>query len=272
VTVEPRNDCETLAPRATLRRFVPLAVVLAAMVAVFATGAYRAVSLEMLVRHRMAIDAFIATHALGALAAFVALYVVAVALSIPCALFLTIAGGVLFGALAGGIAAMIGSTLGATVLFLVARNACGEALIRRAGPLGCKLADGFRADAFSYLLFLRLVPAFPFFLVNIVPALVGVRLSTFVLATMLGIVPATFAFAFFGSGLDSILAGQEHAFRACLESGRTDCTLHFDLSMILTPRLIAGLVVLGVIALVPVVVKRLKRMRAPVHSRPAPLS
>jgi uncharacterized membrane protein YdjX (TVP38/TMEM64 family) len=272
VIAEPRNECETLARRATLRRFVPLAIVLAAMVAVFATGAYRAVSLEMLVRHRMTIDAFIAAHALGALAAFVALYVVAVALSIPCALFLTIAGGVLFGALAGGIAAMIGSTLGATVLFLVARNACGETLIRRAGPLGCKLADGFRADAFSYLLFLRLVPAFPFFLVNIVPALVGVKLSTFVLATMLGIVPATFAFAFFGSGLDSILAGQESAFRACLESGRADCALYFDLGMILTPRLIAGLVVLGLIALIPVAVKRLKRMRAPVQSRPAPLS
>src|SRR5262249_48846660 len=147
---------------------------------------------------------FIATHAVSALAAFVGLYVVAVALSIPCALFLTIAGGVLFGAVTGGIAAMIGSTLGATVLFLVARNACGETLIRRAAPLGSKLADGFRADAFSYLLFLRLVPAFPFFLVNIVPAIVGVKLSTFVLATLIGIVPATFAFAFFGSGLDSI--------------------------------------------------------------------
>lgn len=272
MTVKPGTECETLVRRATLRRFVPLAIVLAAMVAVFATGAHRAVSAEMLVRHRMAIDAFIATHALGAVAAFVGLYVVAVALSIPCALFLTIAGGVLFGVGVGGVAAVIGSTLGATVLFVVARGACGEALIRRAGPLGCKLADGFRADAFSYLLFLRLVPAFPFFLVNIVPALVGVRLATFVLATVIGIVPATFAFAFFGSGLDSILAGQEHAFRACVESGRTDCTLYFDLSMILTPRLLAGLVVLGVIALVPVAVKRLRRMRAPVHSRPAPLS
>jgi uncharacterized membrane protein YdjX (TVP38/TMEM64 family) len=106
-----------------------------------------------------------------------------------------------------------------------------------------------------------------------VPALVGVRLSTFVLATLIGILPATFAFAFFGSGLDSILAVQKHAFRACVESGRDDCTLHFDFSMILTPRLLAGFVALGVIALVPVAVKRLKRMRAaPAHSRPAPLS
>src|SRR5215813_14036741 len=123
VTVKPGTECETLVRRATLRRFVPLAIVIAAMVAVFASGAHRAVSAEMLVRHRMAIDAFIATHAVSALAAFVGLYVVAVALSIPCALFLTIAGGVLFGALTGGIAAMIGSTLGATILFLVARNA-----------------------------------------------------------------------------------------------------------------------------------------------------
>src|SRR5438128_2346202 len=83
------------------------------------------------------------------------------------------------------------------------------------------IPDGFRADAFSYLLFLRLVPAFPFFLVNLAPALVGVKLSTFVAATAIGILPATFAFAFFGSGLDSVLAAQGAAYRACLASGRS---------------------------------------------------
>lgn len=251
-----------------LRRFVPLAVIVLAMVAVFASGAHRQASLETLVRHRMAIDAFIGEHSVAAVAAFVAVYIGAVALSIPGALFLTIAGGILFGTLVGGLAAVVAATIGATIIFLVAKSACGETLVRRAGPLACKLADGFRADAFSYLLFLRLVPAFPFFLVNLVPALAGVKLSTFAAATFIGIIPATFAFAFLGSGLDSVIAAQEKIFRACLAAGRGDCELHFDLGMIVTPQLLAALATLGVIALVPVVIKRLRARPA----RPAPLA
>ena len=159
---------------------MPLAVIALAMVAVFATGAHRHVSLETLVRHRMAIDAFIDAHAVAAVAAFMAVYIVVVALSIPGAVLLTISGGILFGTFVGGTATVIAATTGATIIFLVAKSACGEKPVRRAGPLACKLADGFRADAFSYLLFLRLVPAFPFFLVNLVPALAGVKLPTFV--------------------------------------------------------------------------------------------
>lgn len=252
-----------------LRRFAPIAVIVLAMVAVFATGAHRHVSLETLVRHRMAIEAFITGHAVAAVAAFMAIYIVAVALSLPGAVFLTIAGGVLFGTLVGGLATVVSATIGATIVFMVARSACGETLVRRAGPLACKLADGFRADAFSYLLFLRLVPAFPFFLVNLAPALVGVKLSTFIAATAIGIVPATFAFAFLGSGLDSVIAAQEVTYRACLASGRGDCALQFDIGMIATPRLLAALATLGAIALIPVIVKR---VRARAARSPAPLA
>src|SRR5213078_2488285 len=131
-------------------------------------------------------------HGIAAVAAYVAIYIIVVALSIPGSLFMTIAGGILFGVAVGGIATVI-----------IAKSACGENLVRRAGPLACKLADGFKADAFNYLLFLRLVPAFPFFLVNLVPALVGVRLPTFVAATFIGIIPGALAFTFLGSGLDS---------------------------------------------------------------------
>jgi uncharacterized membrane protein YdjX (TVP38/TMEM64 family) len=274
VTPEPTSACDQRRPpQFWLRRFAPLGVIVLAMGAVFASGAYRHVSLDTLIRHRMAIETFMTAHALAAIAAFMAIYITTVALSIPGALFLTISGGVLFGTAVGGLCAVISGTIGATILFLVARSACGESLIRRAGPLACKLAEGFRADAFSYLLFLRLIPAFPFFLVNIVPAIVGVRLPTFVAATLIGVVPGTFAFTFFGSGLDSILAAQEKIYRACLESGGTDCTVQFDLGMIVTPRLLAGFAALGVIALIPVVVKRVKRLRArEIQSRPAPLS
>ena len=265
---KPREASRTMGARA--RRFVPLGVVVLAMVVVFATGAHRHVSLETLVRHRMAIDAFIGEHSVAAIAAFMAAYILTVALSIPGAIFLTISSGILFGTLIGGAVAVVSGTTGATIIFLVARSACGESLIRRAGPLACKLAAGFRADAFSYLLFLRLVPAFPFFLVNLAPALVGVKLSTFVSATLIGVIPATFAFAFLGSGLDSVIAAQEKIFRACLATGRTDCALQFDLGMIATPQLLAALATLGVIALVPIAIKRLRAR--PARSRPAPLA
>ena len=261
--------------RASLKRYLPVALVVLAMAAVFATGAHRQVSLETLVRHRMAIDGFIDAHSVAAVAVYMAVYVVVVALSIPGALFLTISGGILFGTLVGGAATVVAATAGATVIFLVARSACGEGLFRRAGPLAHKIAEGFRADAFSYLLFLRLVPAVPFFLVNLAPALVGVKLRTFVAATAIGIIPATVAFSFFGSGLDSVLAAQERIYRACLATGRTDCHVQFDLSTIVTPQLIAALATLAAIALIPVAVKRL-RARSPARARecgdPGPLT
>ena len=132
---------------------------------------------------------------------------------------------------------------------------------KRAGPRAAKLAQGFRDDAFNYLLFLRLVPAFPFFLVNLVPAFAGVRLTPFVAATALGIIPGAFAFAFAGTGLDSVIAAQKAAYDACLAAGRADCQLDFSAAGILTPQLIGALVALGLLALLPVVVKRWRGRR-----------
>jgi uncharacterized membrane protein YdjX (TVP38/TMEM64 family) len=170
--------------------------------------------------------------------------------------FLTIGGGAIFGGLVGGFAAVAGATAGATAVFLIARSAFGGLFARLAGPLALRLADGFRADAFNYLLFMRLVPVFPFFMVNVVPALCGVRLAVFVGATALGIVPVTLAFAFFGAGLDSALAAQIAHYRACLDAGGASCRLDFDLRMALTPQLIAGIAALGLAALLPVAVRR----------------
>lgn len=252
-----------------LRRFVPVGLVILAMAAVFATGLHRHLSLETLVRHRMTIDAFITAHGVAAVAGFMAIYVVVVALSIPGASLLTMSSGILFGAVIGGAASVIAATAGATIVFLIARSACGEALARRAGPLGNKIASGFCENAFSYLLFLRLVPAFPFFLVNLAPALVGVKPSTFIGATAIGVVPATFAFAFLGAGLDSVLAAPGSAYRSCLASGAADCKLQFDLGMIITPQLLCAFAALGVIALIPVVVKR---WRARTAAHPAKLA
>jgi uncharacterized membrane protein YdjX (TVP38/TMEM64 family) len=243
------------------RRLAPVAAVVLVMALVFAMGWHRYLSLETLVRHRAAIESFVAARYPLAIATFIAVYVAAVALSIPGAAILTITGGVLFGWLAGALAAIVGATSGATIVFLIARGACGESILRRAGPLVSKLADGFRADAFNYLLFLRLVPVFPFWLVNLAPAVVGVRLPTFVLATALGIIPATFAFALVGGGLDSVIAAQEAAYRGCLAVGRPECRLDFSMSALVTPQLLAAFVALGVVALIPVAVRKWRARR-----------
>jgi uncharacterized membrane protein YdjX (TVP38/TMEM64 family) len=257
-TDPPPSDMSGSCPRLSLRRIVPLAAVVAVSVVVIGMGWHRQLSFETLVRHYETLEDFIARHEASAVVAYVALYVVAVAFSVPVGFYLTVIGGILFGTLLGGVAALVGATVGAILIFLIAKSAIGEQLSRRAGPLAEKLAEGFRADAFNYLMFLRLVPIFPFWLVNLVPALCGVRLSTFTSATVLGIIPATFAFAFVGAGLDSVIAAQQAAYRSCLAAGRSDCRLVFHLKAAITPELLAALAALGVLALIPVVVKRLR--------------
>jgi uncharacterized membrane protein YdjX (TVP38/TMEM64 family) len=168
---------------------------------------------------------------------------------------LTLTGGFLFGIAVGASAAVISATVGATLIFLVARTALGEPLLRRAGPRATQLARGFREDAFSYLLFLRLVPAFPFFLVNLVPAFAGVRLGPFVAATAIGIIPGAIVFALAGAGLDSMIAAQKNSYDQCIAAKGADCRLVFEPADVLTPQLIAALVALGLLALMPVAVK-----------------
>jgi uncharacterized membrane protein YdjX (TVP38/TMEM64 family) len=249
-------------PRGLIRRLAALiALILLAALAYYAFGREE-LSFEALVRHRAAIDGFVTEHGVLAVLAFIALYITAVALSVPGALFLTVAGGFLFGLMIGASAAVIGATIGATLIFLLARSALGEPLLRRAGPRAGQLAQGFRNDAFNYLLFLRLVPAFPFFLVNVVPAFAGVQLGPFVAATALGIIPGAVVYAYAGIGLDSIIATQKDLYQECVAAGRAECQLTFDVRDILTPQLLGALVALGLLALLPIAVRRLRARRS----------
>jgi uncharacterized membrane protein YdjX (TVP38/TMEM64 family) len=248
-------------PRARRARGLWLAGAVVLLIAVvYAAGWHRQISPETFVHYRAEIVGFVASHAAAAVAAYIALYIAVVGLSIPAAVFLTVAGGFLFGTVTGALAAIVGASVGATLIFCIARSAVGERIAGRAGPFAEKFAQGFRADAFSYLLFLRLVPV-PFWLVNLASALFNVSLRTFVAATVLGITPAAFVLSFFGAGLDSVLAAQEVSFKACLAAGRSDCRVDIDVYAILTPQLLAALLSLGALALIPVVVKRLRARR-----------
>ena len=241
---------------------MPLAVLLALLAAVYATGSHRHLSLETLIKNSAAIDAFIAAHRAAAVLIFIAVYAACAALAIPVGVGLAVVGGFLFGALIGGFAAMLGSTAGATLVFLVARSAFGGELIRRAGPLLTRFADGFRADGFCYVLCLRLLPV-PSWFTNLTAAFFRVRLKTFVAATALGRIPGSFVFALFGAGLGSVIAAEASAYHACLAAGSLDCRVGFDPANVLTPTFLAALIALGLLALVPVFVRRLLARRAP---------
>jgi uncharacterized membrane protein YdjX (TVP38/TMEM64 family) len=243
------------------RRFLPLVVLVALAALALAMGWHKYLTFEHLAMNREMLRDFVATNQLVALATFALIYVVVVALSLPGGALLTITGGFLFGWLAGGLTTVIAATIGASILFVVARSALCETLAARAGPWLGKLRAGFQEDALNYLLFLRLVPAFPFWLVNLAPALLGVSLRVFVIGTFFGIIPGTFAFAVVGTGLDSVIDAQIAANPGCLQGA--DCAFQFDPSALVTREILIAFAALGIIALLPVFIKRLRARRHP---------
>ncbi len=243
----------------SLRRFVPLALIGAAMALGYAFGLHDHLSLSSLIRERGELAAFVSGNLPLAVALFMAVYVAAVALSFPGASLLTIIGGFLFGWALGGTLVAFAATAGAALIFLAARTSLGETLKHRAGPFLSRLAAGFREDAFNYLLFLRLAPVFPFWLVNIAPALFGMGLRPYVAATFVGILPGTYAYAFIGAGLDSVIAAQEAASPGCAAAG----TCSIELSALVTRDLVLAFAALGVAALIPVLVRKWRARNRP---------
>jgi uncharacterized membrane protein YdjX (TVP38/TMEM64 family) len=230
-------------------RFVPLAVIVVCLAAGYALGWQRYLTLDYLAASRLALKETVAANPVTAPLAFMGLYALVVALSIPAASILTIFAGFLFGWFAGGILVALAATAGATVLFLAARTAFGDFFRERAGDRVLRLAKGFEEDAFGYLLALRLAPVFPFFVVNIAPAFFHVRLRTYLAATFLGILPATFVYAYLGRSIDAVLT---QAYQAGRPVGLAD---------LVSPRVTVALLLLALIALLPVAVQALRRRR-----------
>lgn len=250
--MEPTPDTQSAAAAAdasaetkarfSLTRLIPVAVILAAIGAVFALGLDRYLTFQALQENREILLAFRDANYLSALLIYIAVYAVAVALSLPGGAVLTISGGFLFGGIFGTLFAVLGATMGAVGVFLIARTALGEPLRAQAGPWLKTMETGFREDAFNYMLTLRLIPIFPFFLVNIVPAFLGVSLRTYAIATFFGIIPGGFVFAYVGAGLGSVF----------------DSGAEFDISAVVTPQILIALVGLGLLSLLPVVYKKIK--------------
>lgn len=237
-----------------VRRGLPLLAIVALLGLAWALGWFEYLSFSSLIRHREMLADLVAGNMVLAILGYIVVYAILVAISFPGASLLTIMSGFLFGGLVGGLVAVLAATLGAVGIFLIARTSLGQVLEERAGPFARKMVSGFNEDAFFYLLSLRLAPVFPFWVVNIVPAMFNMKLSSYTAATVLGIIPATFAYAFIGAGLDSVIAAQEQANPGC--AGNGDCTI--DPSSLVTPQLALALAGLAVISILPVAVRKFR--------------
>jgi uncharacterized membrane protein YdjX (TVP38/TMEM64 family) len=231
------------AQRKDWKRFLPLGVLLSGLVLFFALGLDRYLTITALNDHREALLAFTRSNLIAAVLIYAALYVAVVAFSLPGGAVMTITGGFLFGTVLAGSVTVIAATLGATLIFLAARTAFADLLRDRAGPWLKRIEDGFREDGVSYLLVLRLVPLFPFFIVNVAPAFLGVKTRLYMATTFVGIIPGTFVYASVGNGVGTILDA----------GGKPDLGIIFD------PAILVPILGLAVLALIPVAHKHLFR-------------
>ncbi len=234
----------------TWRRLVPAAILLLGLALFLLFGLERYVSFEMLSRHHAAIAAWVADNGLLAAILFVLAYAVAVAFSLPVAIIVTPLGGFLFGLWIGAILSVIGATVGSVAVFLAARTAFHDLFHARAGSMLARFEAGFRRDSFSYLLFLRLVPIFPFWLVNIVPALLRMGLWPYTLATLIGIIPAAFVYAGLGSGFGMLFARGEAP----------------DLGIVFERHILLPLLGMALLALIPALYTHLRGRDDDAHS------
>ena len=240
------TDHDAATTSSPVKRYAPIALVLGGLALGYTLGLHEYLSLDYLMTAREGLRETVTANPLLAASAFVGVYALATAFAFPAASVLTVFAGFLFGWALGGALTAIAATTGATALFIAAKTALGDTLKAKAGPKVRRLAEGFEENAFSYLLALRLAPIFPFFVINVAPALFGVPLRTYVVATFLGILPGTFAYAYLGLGLDSVL-------EAAAASGE-----RVSIGDLVTPQITIAFLALGTVALIPTVVKKLR--------------
>ncbi len=225
-----------------VKRVIPAGIVVILLVAFFATGLHHHINFATLQANHADLAQFVQDNYVVSIVAYVCGYAILTGISFPAASLVTLLGGFLFGWFAGTIFTVIGATAGATMIFLIARTSLGEAMWEKVKPYAGRMEQGFRENQFSYLMFLRLLPVFPFWVVNLVPAFLGVKVRMYVLTTAIGILPGSAVYNIIGDGLSEVFAqGQE-----------------FSLENAVSTEIVVGLTGLAIISLVPIVVKRIR--------------
>ncbi|MCA9461400.1 MAG: TVP38/TMEM64 family protein [Nitrospira sp.] len=231
------TESSSLSPasaRPSYGKVITALILLAGIGAFFFFDLSSYLSLESIKANRDALLSYTASNFGVAITVFIVLYIVQTAFSLPGGAILTLTGGFLFGSFLGTIVVNIGATIGATLAFLAARYLLRDWVEHKFGARLKTIQAGFSKNAFSYLMTLRLIPAFPFFLVNLVSGLTRVSIGTYALATALGIIPGSFVFAFAGRQLGTINS----------------------LSEIASPPVLLAFTLLGLLALLPIAYRK----------------
>ena len=225
-----------------IKKLFPLLLLLFGLIAAIYFDFGKYFDFRFLITHQDIVKGFIADMPVLAALVFLALYALSTAFSLPFGAIMTISGGWLFGIWIGGILTIIGATIGASTLFLATRYALREVMVARAGARLQQFEAGFNRHSTSYLLAMRLIPIFPFFLVNFLPALIGVKFRTYALTTLIGIAPGTFVYAGLGNGISYVLSADEP----------------LNTSVIFSPLVFLPLCGLGFLSLLPVMWNKVK--------------
>lgn len=231
-------------PSRWIKRLPILAIAVAAVVGAFTLRDQ--ISFDTLAQNREALIAFRDGNFLLASLVFIGAYVAIVSFSLPGATIATLTGGFLFGLFPGVLYNVLGATLGAVAVFLAARAGFGAdmaAKLEQKGGAAARLQQGLRENEWSVLLMMRLVPAVPFFLANLIPAFVGTSLFRFAVTTFFGIMPGAFVFTSVGAGLGEVFA-----------RGATP-----DLSIIFAPHVLGPILGLAALSALPILVKRFRK-------------
>ena len=238
MTDMPQDDDK----KSGLARYLPLiAIAIVAAIGAFALRDY--LSFDALRENRETLLAFRDSNLVLTVLLFIAAYVLIVAFSLPGAAIATLTGGFLFGTWAGSLINVIGATIGAIVIFQAARMGLGEKLKERMDAsegLVAKIKKGIDENQWSMLFFIRLVPAVPFFVANLIPAFLGVPLYRFAVSTFLGIIPGSLVYTSVGAGLGEVFARGESP----------------NLGIIFEPHILLPILGLCALSLLPVVIKK----------------
>lgn len=225
-----------------LKRAIPIGLLVLLSMIAWLSDVQHYLSFDSLKVHRLALDCFVAQNLGLSVLLYMLAYIAVVALSIPGAAFMTLAGGFLLGQWLGTGVVVLAATLGATLIFLSAKMASSELLSQKIGGIGKKMQAGFAENQLSYLFTLRLIPIFPFFIVNLAAAFFQVPLRIFLLTTFLGIIPGTWVYVSIGVALRDVIQKP-----------------NFTANIVLEPTILMALIGLGVLSLLPVLYKQLKK-------------
>lgn len=240
-----------------LKHWVPIVILVAVFVAFFTSGLHEKLTLDELALRYGKLHAYIQDNFTVAIIVSIGLYIVTTAASIPIALLLSIAIGLMFGWALGAFIIIVGATIGASILYFIAKSLAHDFFTHRAGKFLNVMAKGFRENSVSYMLFLRLAAIFPFSVVNVVPAILGVSFKIYFWTTAIGIIPGTLAYAYAGEGLRSIISERASA---CVNN-ITPCGEAFTAADIITKEMLIAFVLLALVSLLPIVLKKFAKSK-----------